>query len=435
MKRVSRRRWLVGAGTLFALPALEYFQAKPARSQGVTAPQRLLVYFVPNGRVPEWWVPAETGESFTLGPTSSALEPFKSEMIFLSGLLHTAGQNSSGAGDHARGTGSILTCKTMTDFTKLESNSISFDQALVQALAPPTRFPSVQWTAGEPGPCDFVSSCMFTQTLSWAGPGNPLSPIAAPLTAFNQLFAGTDEGATAEAQAVRRQSLQSVLDFAREDARDLEQALGAKDREKLEEYFTAVRELELRLTQGAAECDSGQAPAAELDYQARVAAFHELITLAFSCDLTRVATFMIEYGLSGRAHPFVDAPGGHHALSHDLSEQGRAELQRIESWECEQAAALAAKLKATSDVDGKSLFDNTVMLLISDMGLGANHDHTNVAPVLLGRGGGKLNVGRAANLAGAPLGDLYVTLLQAFGLQASAFGDDGSAALPGIVVA
>lgn len=432
MRQLSRRWFLGGAGALVALPSLEFFAAKPARSQAATAPQRLVIYFLPNGRMPKTWVPAELGDAFKLPTASASLEPFKSQLLFMSGLFHTAGQNSTAAGDHARGTGTLLTSKTLDNFNQL-TNDISIDQAIVKALAPTTRFPSLQWGAGEPSACDFGASCTYTQSISWAAPGKPLSPLTDPLTAFNQLFGGTSEGATAEQQAIRRESLGSVLDYALSDANQLSARLGKRDQEKLDEYLTAVRQLETRLQSPVGACEVGQPPGAGLGYQERVVAFNDLMLLALRCDQSRVITFQIENGLSSRSHPFINAIAGHHALSHDGSPDGRAALLRLEAWQCEQAADFATKLQAAREVDGSSLLENTALLLLPDMGDGNPHDHTNLAPAIVGSCRGAFETGKVVDFKGAPLSNLYVTLLQAMGAPNTTFGQDGTAVLPGLL--
>jgi hypothetical protein len=434
MIRRSRRWFLGGAGALVALPSLELWQAKTASSQPARPPQRLVIYFLPNGRMPATWVPAQLGETFSLPTASRSLEPFASELLFMSGLYHTAGQSSTAAGDHAKGTGTLLTSTKLDDFNQL-TNGISIDQAIVKALAPATRFASLQWGAGEPSACDFGASCTYTQTISWAGVGMPLSPLTDPLSAFNQLFAGTSEGATAEQQAIRQRSLTSVLDYALGDANQLHQRLGTADRAKLDEYLTALRQLETRLRNPVGECEVGQPPGAGLGYPERVRAFNELMALALRCDQSRVFTFMLENGLSSRSHPFIDAVAGHHALSHDASPAGREALLRLETWQCEQAADLATRLSAIPDVDGSSLLDNTALLLLPDMGDGNPHDHTNLAPALVGKCGGAFETGKVVDFKGAPLGDLYVTLLRGLGAPDTSFGVDGTQPLPGVLSA
>ncbi|HWB76098.1 MAG TPA: DUF1552 domain-containing protein [Nannocystaceae bacterium] len=436
---MRRRRFLLGAaGAMVALPGLELFAptTKVARAQVDASTKRLLVYFVPNGRTPGNWVPPESGGAFSLPAALAPLAPLQSEMIAISGLYHTAALLSTGTGDHALGTGTVLNCAPYPDGGL--HGDISMDQAAVAALAPTTRFPSLQWGAGEPMACDFGASCSYTQAISWAGPQLPLAPVINPLTAFNQLFGGANEGATQQQQEIRRQSLASVLDWVQDDAETLKTQLGTSDKQKLEEYFTSVRELELRLTQPAGDCMPGVPPGGALDYPSRVTAFHDLIALAFQCDQTRVLSFMIENGLSGRSHPFIGAPGGHHGLTHGAGGTGGAtaaqQLLALETWQCSMASALAQKLKATLDPDGTPVLDRTAMLILPDMGDGGPHDHTNLAPVIVGRCGGKLAVGQAVHYASAPLGNLHVTLLQALGAPNTTFGCDGVAPLDGLLV-
>jgi len=427
----SRRRLLGAAGVAIALPALEVFRPRVAYTQSKPAPKRFLVYFAPNGRVPANWTPKETGTTFALRAASKPFEPFKKDMIFLTGLYHGSGVKSGGGGAHAKGCGTLLTSTTVAPNMSKLDNGISLDQAMVKALKPSTPYPSLQWGAGEPWACDAGgASCQYTQTLSWGGGNAPLMPVTDPLTAFNQLF-GAGEGTTEAEQAKRRLSLASVLDYVQSDAKQLRATLGVADQARLDEYLTSVREVEVRLTNPGGACEAGPAPGVGLDYPARVQAFNDLIALAFKCGQTQILTFMIENGLSSRPHPFLNAPTGHHALSHGAGED---QLLRVETWQTQQAADLLKKLQETKEVDGSSLLDSSVVLFTSDMGLGNSHDHTNLAPVVFGKAGGALNAGRAIDAKGAPLGNLYVALLRAMGIEASKFGEDGVAPLGGVLV-
>lgn len=428
---LTRRKILGGAGALIALPALGLVRPRHAVSQlNEPAPRRFLVYFVPNGRVPANWIPPEVGPAFSFPAALAPLAPLQADLIVLSNLYHTAAKLSAGTGDHALGTGTCLNCAPYPDGGL--HGDISMDQALVKALAPTTRFPSLQWGAGEPMACDFGASCSYTQAISWAGPQAPLAPVINPLTAFNQLFAGNDEGATEAEQEMRRASMKSVLDYVQSDAESLKVQLGATDKMRLEEYFTAVRELEMRLTSPPAlMCEPGAPPGAGLDYPTRVQAFNDLIALAFQCDMTRVLTFMIENGLSGRSHAFIGAPGNHHGLTHGAGDNAPGQLLALETWQCQQAANLAIKLKGMQEPDGSFLLDNTAMLILTDMGEGGPHDHDHLAQVIVGRCGGTLATGQALPCNGAPLGNMYVSLLRAFGVEAP-FGCDGTAPLAGV---
>jgi len=371
----SRRRFRGGAGALIALPALELLRAPKVHSAPAGASKRLLVYFVPNGRNPGTWIPPESGEAFSFPEALAPFQDLKSDLIPLAGLYHTSAKQSTGTGDHALGTGSILNCMPYPDGGI--HGDISMDQALVKAIKPTTRFPSLQWGAGEPMACDFGASCILTQAISWRG---------------------------------------------------------SADKQKLEEYFTSVRELEKRITQPLDPgCEPGQSPVDGRDYEPRVHAFNDLIVLAFQCDQTRVISFMIENGLSGRSHPFIGSTGCHHALTHGAGPGDLAQLIALEKWQSEMAADVAKKLKATLDVDGVPLLDNTAMLVLPDTGAGAIHDHENLAPLLIGSCGGALHTNQALKYATAPLGNMYVSLLQAFGVETSEFGVDGTAPLPGLL--
>ncbi|NUP10395.1 MAG: DUF1552 domain-containing protein [Polyangiaceae bacterium] len=435
----TRRRWLRGAfSTALALPALEIFRETPVAS-AATQPPRLLVYTLPNGRRPEWWVPAFDGATLTFPGQSSALQPFASRALSLVGLDNSAARNSPGAA-HAMGNGTILTGTTIPDLVGLKNN-ISIDQIIANEINPPTRFKSLQWSAGEPGPCDVGgASCAYTQSCSWAGPGDPLIPTIDPVAAFDRLFRSNVDGLSGPAGEVRKRSLGSVLDYVDDDATRLEARLGSDDKQRLEEYFTALRELEKSLTFEGPACEVPlEGPAAHLSYPDRVVAFHQLIKLALQCDQTRIMTFMIEFGLSGRSHDFIGAPGGHHAISHYTNTDQLSQLERLETWHAQQVAGLLQLLADTPGAGGDSLLDETIVLVLPDMGAGSSHDHGQNCPLLLG-GKGVINATGRQIAPGGPLTNLHVTLLDIFGIEGqfgaggAIFGDNGTAEIAGIRV-
>jgi hypothetical protein len=438
----SRRRFLRGAASaVLALPLLEYFSpSKP--SHAATTPPRLLVFYMPNGRVPAWWVPSMATGTLTFSPQSAALQPFADRCLSLVGLDNIAARNSPGAA-HAMGTGTIMTGSTIPDLVGLK-NDISIDQVIANELDPPTRFKSLQWSAGEPGPCDVGgASCAYTQSISWAGPSSPLIPTIDPKAAFDRLFGSATDGLTGPAAEIRKRSLVSVLDRVDEDAKALQSRLGKSDKVRLEEYFDALRELEQSLTTSTATCDvPADGPGGSLPYEQRVPAFHELIKLAFQCDQTRVLTFMIEFGLSGRSHDFLGAPGQHHALSHyGGNAEVASRLEKVEKWHSDMIADLLGRLASTTTPEGTSLLDDTIVLCIASMGFGDTHDHANNSPLIFG-GGGLLacNGGQIVPGAGTPLSNLHATLLSAYGISGTfgkngaIFGDHGTGIIPGVIV-
>ena len=440
----TRRRWLVGASSAcLALPALEYFMPRHAAAAGPGP--RLLVYYFPNGRRPEWWVPAATADGLVFPAQTQALQPFANQALSLVNLTNTAATLSPGAA-HAMGTGTVMTCSTIPDIGGgVLHNDISLDQIVAQETAPDTRFTSLQWSAGEPGPCDVGgSSCAYTQSISWTGAASPLVPTIDPRAAFERLFGSGVDGLEGPAAEIRRKSKQSTIDFVREDAAALQARLGQADKIRLEDYFDAILELEKALSTSGLQCDANpEPPVPGLQYAERVAAFHQLIKLALQCNQTRILSFMIEFGLSGRSHDFLGAPGGHHALSHFGDQTGKDRLEIVERWQAEQFAGLLALLRDTPGDSGGTLLDETIVLAIPSMGEGGSHDHAHNCPILFGGTGVIQATGRQIAFPAtgqAPLANLHATLLSAYGIQGafgkngSIFGDDGTGTIDGVLV-
>jgi hypothetical protein len=439
MKNISRRTWLRGAlSTTLALPLLDYFSIGDVAAQAAGSKPRLLVYFLPNGRVPQWWVPSGGGGSLTFPTEAAALQPFANRALSLSNLDNIAARESPGAA-HAMGTSTVMSAVRFPDLSGLKCG-VTLDQLVAQNAATASRFRSLQFSAGEPATCDVGGSpCPYTQCISWAAPGQPLIPVINPASAFKQLFDTSVDGLTGNAAEIRKLSRRSLLDFVRDDAKDLERRLGTYDRSRLDEYFTSLREVEISLTNDTipASCPlPPEAPAGSLAYADRVKTFHEIMKLGFQCDQTRVMSFMIEFGLSQRSHDFLGAPGQHHAISHGDVGQ----LQRVETWHAEQIAHLLGLLQNTPDSDGRTLLDNTLVLVMPSMGIGSVHDHANVCPILFGAQDHVNTTGQRIDGAGTPLANLHVSLLEVFGIEGAfgnngaIFGDYGSSTLAGVRV-
>ncbi len=431
----TRRQFLRAAGgAALALPFL------PSLARAADTPS-LLIYYLPNGRRREWWVPTVSGSGLSFPAPAAALQPFAHRALSLVDLNNTAAVASPGAA-HAMGTGTILTGKSIPAVGGGQvHNDISVDQLIAREVDFGTRFASLQWSAGEPGVCDVGgSACAYTQSISWSGPRQPLLPTIDPHTAFARLFGdGAVDGRTGRAAEIRRDSVGSVLDALRSDAVRFASSLSAEDRETFQQYEDSLRELEAGLAPPATSCGSGSVLPPSQSYPDRVVAFHELIRLALQCGQSRVITFMIEFGLSLRSHGFLSAPGGHHVLSHDLSPSGLDRLQRVESWHATMVADLLGRLDATPSGGGGSLLDDTLVLVLPSMGDGYNHDHQRVCPLMFGAQRFVGTTGRRIEAGGTPLSNLHVTLMSLFGVGGSfgasgaVFGDDGDRVLSGVL--
>ncbi|HZI15531.1 MAG TPA: DUF1552 domain-containing protein [Myxococcus sp.] len=442
---LSRRTLLRGLGAAMALPALEAML--PARAHAATgpAPRRLAVFYTPNGIHMPKWTPTRTGAHWELTPTLQPLARVKDDLLVLTGLANLPGL-PDGDGHHAAATAAFLSCTKAykTEGTDIRAG-ISMDQVIANHLAAQgaTRYASLELgnDAGKGiGNCDSGYACPYANNIAWAGPRTPVAKETRPRAAFDRLFAGFEPDSTQAQIEKRRAYGKSIIDFVREDATRLQKQLGVKDRQKLDEYFTGVRELEKQVEaiegQGPACTVPSSAPEDNEDPRAKTKAMMDLMVLAFQCDLTRVATFMLANARSNKVYSFLGLSGGHHTYSHHQQVQANFDaLATIDRWEVEQFAYLVERLKAVRDFDGKPLLDNCMVYFSSEVDDGNMHGHRNLPILLAGRGGGALSPGRHLRYSQDPLANLYISLMRAMGVPGvTTFGDNGTGPLPGLTV-
>lgn len=435
----SRRMFLGGAAAAIALPLFESLLPRRARAAAAAAPRRLFVFYVPCGIVMNQWTPTTEGAAWAPSPILTPLTPYRDRTLILSGLANKPAR-PDGAGDHAAGTGSFLSCVHVRK-TEAEniSNGRTLDQFAAAALGDGLRFPSLELGidgGSAAGGCDSGYSCAYARNIAWADATTPLPKTTNPRVVFDRLFEGFDPDATAAELARRKMYRSSILDLSRRQATDLKGKLGRTDQAKLDQYLTAIRELESRLDSPAALCAPGQPPGDGLDYPGQVRAMLDLSALAFQCDQTRVITFMIGNAGSGRAHPHLGITEAHHELSHHMSVPTTLDkLTAINTWEIEQLAYLAGKLDGITDVDGGKVLDNSLLYFSSEIEDGNSHSHFNMPIAVVGGAGGTLATGRHVRMTGdPPVANLYLSFLTALGVPAPAtFGDDGTGPLPGVL--
>lgn len=435
----SRRMFLGGAAAAIALPWLESLLPRRARAAAPAPIKRLFVFYVPCGIVMNQWTPAAEGANWQPTPILAPLAPYKDRTLVLTGLANKPAR-PDGAGDHAAGTGSFLSCVHVRK-TEAEniSNGRTLDQYAAAVLGEGKRFPSLELGidgGSAAGGCDSGYSCAYARNISWADATTPLPKTTNPRVVFDRLFSGLDPNATAAELAKRKLYRTSVLDHGLAQAQSLRLQLGRTDVAKLDQYLSAIRDVESRLDTAESRCVPGMAPGDGLDYPGQVRAMLDLAALAFQCDRTRVVTFMLGNAGSGRSYPFLDIPEAHHELSHHMNVAATLDkLTRIDRWEVEQFAYLVGKLAAMTDVDGTNVLDNSLLYLSSEIEDGNSHSHNNMPIVVCGKAGGSLVTGQHRRFTGdPPVANLYLSFLQALGVPAQTFGDDGTAPLPGLVV-
>jgi Protein of unknown function (DUF1552) len=437
---LTRRALLGAAGVSVALPLMESFlPRKQANAGGTPIPKRMIVWYVPNGingSSQNAWRPATEGSAYALTPMLAPLGALRSEALVLTGLTNLPASYSymgsnDGGGDHARGTGSFLTCaRPLKTEGRDIRNGISADQVAANAIGMRTRFPSLQLgteSGASTGGCDSGYSCAYSNNISWASAETPLPKLTSPVTVFDRIFAG---GESAALRARRNVYQSSVLDYIRRDATRLSTQLGQTDRRKLEEYLTAVRELERRIMNptGAVVCATPPRPMDGLGSAEHVQVMTQLMVLAMRCDATRVITFMLGNGGSGRDYEFIGAPGAHHETSHhQMDAQKIAKLQAIGTWEVLQFANMLQQMAMLREMDGTSMLDNSVALFSSEISDGDAHSHEQLPVLLAGRCGRQFDTGRhVVYSTPRPIANLYIAMIRAVGGEATRFGLEGT---------
>jgi hypothetical protein len=420
--KLSRRTFLRAAGVSLALPWLEAF--RPVRALGAAAaepPRRMVCICAPLGLHPPFFFPDKAGKDYSPSPYLKVLESFRDDFTVVSGLAHPD------VGPSHDSLYSFLTAAPHPENRAGFRNSISLDQYAAERVGGETRFPSLALS------CEGFS-------LSWTRSGALVPSDCWPSSVFARLFL---DGRPDEVwvQTRRLQDGQSILDMVRHQARQVQSGLGAGDRDKLDEYFTSVRELEQRLAR-AEEWSKKPKPKVDArppqnnnnptDLCGKARLMFDLIHLAVQTDSTRLITLLL-LGTSG-VPPVSGVTLGHHDLSHHGQDPGKiAQLQAIELEQMKTFRDLLKKLKETKE-DGASLLDRTMVFFSSNLGNASTHGVKNL-PVLLAGGGFRHGRHLAFDPKGPPpLCNLYVTMLQRLGIEAEQFGSS-TGTLAGLEVA
>ena len=448
MSRVSfrpgRRAFLRGLGACVALPSLESLlpasaaaQTTAGRALAVTPggmPLRAAFIGFPNGCNYERWVPEGEGKDYRLNETFAPMADLKGRFQVITGLAHDAARDwGDGPGDHARSGASLLTgCHAWkTKGAKLQLG-VSVDQIAARQVGHLTRIDSLQLgtEAGRLyGSCDTGYACAYQYNLSWASETLPLPPEPNPRAVFERLFgsAGGGGAAAAKARVARRKS---VLDFVREDARDLARDLGRTDRRKVEEYLDGVRRVEEQIQKHerfrTPEPGNVAVPAGiPEDYPEHLALMYDLLALAFQTDSTRVVSFAVAPEGANRPMPHLGIAEGYHYLTHHAgNEEKILKVAKIERWYMEQFARFLARLDSMTEADGTSVLDNAMIVYGCAIGDGNRHNHDDLPVVLAGGGGGALRPGRHVTVKpDTPMTNLFVSLLGRMGVKVERVGD------------
>jgi len=415
---VDRRRFLRAAGVSLLLPALEAWAPRPARA---AAPRRaMLCVCAPLGLHLPNLVPAVAGPNYVATPYLEPLQPLRQDFTVISGLAHPEIESSH---DSAF---SFLTAAPHPERRAGFRNSISLDQLAAEKIGGLTRFPSLCLAAEGFG-------------LSWTRSGAQVPSEGSPARAFTRLFLG-GRPEEVRAQARRLREGRSILDSLREQVGRVTAGLGSSDRQRLDEYFTGIRELEGRMAIAESWLHRPRPPitaapptdaANPADVLGKTRLFFDLAHLALQSDSTRLITLML-LGTS-QVPPIPGVTDGHHNLSHHGQDPGKLrQLALVELETMRLLAGLLEKLRGSAE-EGGTVLDRTMVLFGSNLGNANSHSCRNL-PILFAGGGFRHGTHLAFDPAKPPpLSNLYVTMLQRLGLETDRFGS-GNGTLAGMQV-
>ena len=408
-KTLSRRALLRGTGgAMVALPHLNLMADKP---NGSDVPKRMVCVGTNFGFVPKLFFPQKTGRNYDAPELIQQLEQHRENFTIFSGLDH----GSEGVGGH-QGVHAFLSGVLSKNSRGLTEKNITVDQKAAAHVGAATRYPSMQITSGSGG----------GSILSWNSAGVAIPPIRDLNLLFSMLFQPTPKGDLSMLRKLNKQNI-SILDLVQSDVNFLHKRIGQEDREKLDQYFTSLRSLEKRLSQSAAWLDrpkpsvSYELPVGpnEMEFVDRVPLYYDLITLALQTDSTRVIT--LEFSdLGPNSGGFPLSRGYHQLTHHGKVESYIKELSIIERFHTKQFGRFLDKLSDVKEPNGQSLLSNTMALLGSGMGNASSHSNKNL-PLLLAGGGFKHGNHLSFESGKTPASNLFVSMLQNFGLETDTF--------------
>ena len=435
-KALPRRTFLRGVGATLALPFLDAMvpaASSAARAAAAPAP-RLGFIYIPNGVIQEQWVPAQTGRDFEFSRILSPLEPFRDQVLVLSGLAHRQADSfGDGNGDHPRATAAWLSGVHAWERRGRQGPTeiklgITADQIAAREFGKQTPLPSLELALEQPTAiaCD-TGDCFYSNTISWRNETTPLDMEAHPRVVFERLFG--EGGSAADRLATIRQT-GSILDSVTAEVARLGGTLGPSDRNKLDEYLDAVRDVEQRVQRSESRGDEAfvELPERPVDipetFEDHAKLMFDLQVLAFQADVTRVFTLMMAREASPRPYPQIGVPDQHHTVSHHRNDpEYIAKKAKIDTYHVQVLSYLLGKLRETPDGDG-NLLDHSMVVYGGGIGNGNLHEHTNLPCLVAGGGGGRLHGGRhRAYPADTPYANLLLTVLDKAGVPADKLGD------------
>ena len=440
-KHISRRALLKGAGAAISLPLLDAMipagrlWASTAAGKAADRTRLVCIEQVHGaagcndwGASQNLWSPAETGKHFDLSPSSlKPLEPFRKYLTIVSetdARMADAYSPAEIGGDHFRTSAVFLTQAhpRQTEGSDVQVGT-SFDQLYVQRFGNDTPIPSLQLSienVDQAGGCAYGYACVYTDTISWASPTEPLPMIRDPRAVFEQLFGA---GGTAEQRAERLTTNRSILDWVMGEMSSMRRQLDPADMHRLDQYAQNIRELEQRIQRIEAQNISGeerQVPEAPVgvpdSFEEHVKLMFDLQVLAFQSDTTRVFSLKLGRDASPRVYPESGVKTPFHAASHHGGRPERVQqFARINEYHISMLPYFLEKLQQSTEGDG-NLLDKTMIMYGSAMADSNLHNHARCPLFMIGGASGILEGERHIRARpGTPMANVMLSLLHKLG--------------------
>ncbi|HXA67597.1 MAG TPA: DUF1552 domain-containing protein [Bryobacteraceae bacterium] len=444
-KHLSRRTVLRGVGASLALPLLDSMvpAQTPLAKTAATPRSRLCCIEMVHGSAgstvdgsnKHYWSPEKEGADFEFTQTLEPLASFRDYITVISDTdLRPAGAfaDAEEGGDHFRSSSVFLTAA----HPKLTMGAdilcgTSVDQLYAQQFGQDTPLPSLQVcieSLDASGHCDYGYACVYSDTISWASPTQPLPMTVDPRSVFESLFG---DGSTPEDRALRQQANGSVLDRIMHRVAQLQKGLPARDRTRLNEYLEDVREIERRIQKVESHNRSGiarQLPAAPVgvpdSFEEHVKLMFDLQALAFITDTTRVSAFKMSRDVCQRVYAESGVKVPFHSASHHGETPAKiADFAKINRYHVSLVPYFLEKLKNTPDGDG-NLLDHSLVLYGSPLGDSNAHNHKRVPVFLAGHASGKVKGNlhvRCQDMT--PMANVLLTIMHKAGMNMESIGD------------
>ncbi|HEY0707755.1 MAG TPA: DUF1552 domain-containing protein [Polyangia bacterium] len=444
---LSRRRLLRGMGGLTV--ALTSPIWRPATAFAAGKPnKRFIGIFSANGTVPKTFFPAGTAADapLTLGPILEPLAKYKDQMLVLNGvhMLSTIRPGLPG-GPHMKGPGAMFTGGSLLPGSFTGSGGpagyadrISVDQLIASRIGQASRFASLEFGVR-------IEGQEPLRVISYRGSNKPNIAVDDPWQVYTRVFGDAAVGMSNPqmAQQILAEK-KSVLDFLKDDISRLSVRFAVKDRARLDTHLEGIRSIERQLTTGTQTCASPTLPAridprAMNNFPTIGRLQTDLMLMALTCGMTKVATFMWANADSWQHFPWIGIDEEHHELSHAGPSDAAAmeKLTKINRWHSEQMAYLFDRLAATPDPEGGTLFDSTLVLWGNELGEGNTHTYKNIPWVLAGGGNSFFKMGRYLQYKDVSHCNLLLSVCHAMGLgDVTTFGvpELCTGPLPGLAV-